>query len=224
MTKNLALFDLDLTLLDIDSDYAWGEFIIKKGLVDADSYRQKNIDFHQQYKQGTLDAIEYNEFVGAFLATLPLDTLYQLRAEFITTEVKPFVRPLALQRIEKHRQQGDDIVIISATNDFTVTGIAQLFAVNAENVLATPFEIKNNRFTGKLLDKPNIQAGKVYHLQKWLAKNNAHYRKTFAYSDSHNDLPLLKWADAPICVSADKQLTQIALEKNWQIEDWRIDF
>ncbi len=89
MNKNLALFDLDLTLLDIDSDYTWGEFIVKKGLVDIENYRQKNKYFHEQYKKGTLDAVEYNEFVASFLTTLPLDKLHQLREEFIETEIKP---------------------------------------------------------------------------------------------------------------------------------------
>ncbi len=88
--------------------------------------------------------------------------------------------------------------------------------------MATPFEIKNNRYTGKLADKPNIQAGKVYHLNKWLANKNTTYATTFAYSDSHNDLPLLEWADTAICVSPDDKLTQIAIEKNWQFVDWTI--
>ncbi len=226
MNKNLALFDLDHTLLDIDSDYTWGEFIVKKGLVDKDYYQEKNKYFHQQYEQGTLNPIEYNEFVGSFLASLPLNELYQLREEFIATEIKPFVRPLALQCIGNHRQNSDDIVIISATNDFVVSGIAQLFEIDKKNILASPLEIKNNRFTGKLSDKPNFKNGKIYHLNKWLENQQQQdicYKKTFAYSDSHNDLPLLEWADTAICVTPDKKLTQIAMEKNWQINDWAIN-
>ncbi len=223
MTKNLALFDLDHTLLDLDSDYTWGEFIVKKGFVDKEYYQQKNKYFHQEYEQGTLNPIEYNEFVAKFLTTLPLTELHQLREEYIETEVKPFIRPLALQCIENHRQQGDDIVITSATNHFIVLRVAQLFAVDAENVLASFLEMKDNRFTGKLADKANMQAGKVYHLKKWLEKKKRSYNKTFAYSDSHNDLPLLEWADTAICVTPDKTLTQIATEKNWQIVDWSIN-
>ncbi len=224
MTKNLALFDLDLTLIDIDSHSTWGEFIEKKGLVDDKAdYRQKNNYFQQEYKKGTLNAVESSEFIASFLTTLPLNELYQLREEFLRTEIQPFVRPLALQRIEKHRRQDDDIVIISATNDFVVSGIAQLFSVEKENVLATPLEIKNNHFTGKLTDKPCMQTGKIYHLNKWLANKNTAYAKTFAYSDSHNDLPLLKWVDTAICISPDKKLTKIAIKNNWKIENWRIN-
>ncbi len=226
MNKNLALFDLDLTLINIDSHSTWCEFIVKKGLVDnKESYRQKNDYFQQEYKKGTLDAVESSEFIASFLTALPLNELYQLREECIRTEIAPFIRPLALQRIEKHRKQGDDILIISATNDFVVSGVAQLFSVARENVLATPLEVKNNHFTGKLTDKPNIRADKLYHLNKWLVKNGkqvSSYDKTYAYSDSHNDLPLLEWADIATCVSPDKKLTQIAIENNWQIENWAI--
>ncbi len=225
MNKNLALFDLDHTLLDLDSDYTWGEFIVKKGLVDKEYYQEKNKYFHHEYEKGTLNPIEYNEFVGAFLASLPLNELYQLREEFIATEIKPFVRPLALQCIKKHRRQGDDIVIISATNDFVVSGIAQLFEIDKKNILASPLEIKDNRFTGQLSDKPNFKDGKIYHLNKWLnyqEKHNISYNKTFAYSDSHNDLPLLEWANTAICVTPDKNLTQIAIKKGWKIENWAI--
>ncbi len=223
--QSLALFDLDHTLLDIDSDYTWGEYIVKRGLVDEQTYRKANDRFYQQYIAGTLDATEYNEFVAQFLTTLAMDELYQLRCEFIDSEIKPFIRPLALACLDKHRQQGDELVIISATNDFVVSAIAQVFAITPDNVLATPLEVKDNRYTGKLTDKPNFQAGKLYHLNRWIAdkaKQGVKYQTTYAYSDSKNDLPLLKWADNPVCVSPDDTLRQIAQDEGWIIEDWSI--
>ncbi len=223
--KTLALFDLDHTLLDIDSDYTWGEYLVQQGLVDEQAYRQSNEQFYQQYIAGTLDATEYNEFVATFLTSQSMDSLHGLRQDFLETQIKPHIRPLALQCIEQHRNQGDEVLIISATNDFVVSAIAQLFAVDAKNVLATPLEVIDNRYTGKLADKPNFQAGKLYHLNRWLAdkkQQGIDYQRSYAYSDSKNDLPLLEWADVAVCISPDDTLQQIAMEKGWQIEDWSI--
>lgn len=221
--RNLALFDLDHTLLDVDSDYTWGEFVVKKGLVDIAEYVTKNQVFFEQYLAGTLDATEYNEFVAAFLATQSMQQLHKLRAEFITAEIEPHIRPLAQQAVEEHFEQGDDVVIISATNDFVVSAVAHCFGIDADYVLATPLEVIDNCYTGKLSDRPNFQAGKLYHLQKWLERKAAAgvtYAKTYAYSDSKNDLPLLEWADIAICVTPDDTLAEKAATEGWEVKDW----
>ncbi|WP_296403241.1 HAD family hydrolase [Psychrobacter sp.] len=224
-TKELALFDLDHTLLDVDSDYLWGEYIVKKGLVDEAQYRTANQRFYQQYIEGTLDAIEYNEFVAEFLTTLPLQRLFEIREDYINIEIMPHIRPKAIKAIKHHIDAGHDVVIISATNDFVVSEIAKRFGIEAANVLATPLEVKDNRYTGKLTDKPNFKEGKIYHLNKWLAlkeQQGTRYSKTYGYSDSKNDLPLLEWADIPVAVTPDEVLHAHALAHRWAVEDWSI--
>ena len=221
----LALFDLDHTLLDVDSDYLWGEYIVKHGFVDEAQYRTANQKFYEDYIAGTLDATKYNEFVAAFLTTLPIERLEDIREDYIKYEIEPYMRPKAINAIREHIDAGHDVVIISATNDFVVSAIAERFGIDAAFVLATPLEIIDNRYTGKLTDKPNFQAGKLYHLKKWLDKRKAEgvtYTKTYAYSDSKNDLPLLEWADVPVCISPDEMLHAHALAHRWAVEDWRI--
>ena len=223
--KQLALFDLDHTLLDVDSDYLWGEYIVKHGLVDEAEYRTANQKFYNDYIEGTLDATEYNEFVAQFLSSLPLDRLDELREDYIKSEIELHIRPKAMEALCEHVEQGHDVVIISATNDFVVSAIAKRFGIESANVLATPLEIKDERYTGKLTDKPNFQAGKIYHLDKWLDKQQAAgitFEKTYAYSDSKNDIPLLEWADVAICVSPDEALHAHALAHRWAVEDWSI--
>lgn len=223
--KQLALFDLDHTLLDVDSDYLWGEYIVKHDLVDEAQYRTANQKFYNDYIEGTLDATEYNEFVAQFLSSLPLDRLDELREDYIQSEIEPHIRPKAMEALCHHIEKGHDVVIISATNDFVVSAIAKRFGVESANVLATPLEIKDERYTGKLTDKPNFQAGKIYHLDKWLDKQQAAgitFEKTYAYSDSKNDIPLLEWADVAICVSPDEALHAHALAHRWAVEDWSI--
>lgn len=225
ITRTLALFDLDHTLLDVDSDYLWGEYIVKHNLVDEAEYRTANQKFYHEYIEGTLDATAYNEFVAQFLTSLPLQRLHELREDYIKSEIEPHIRPKALTVMREHIALGHDVVIISATNDFVVSAIAERFGIKYANVLATPLEIKDERYTGKLTDKPNFQAGKIYHLDKWLNKQlvaGISFEKTYAYSDSKNDIPLLKWADVAICVSPDDALHAHALAHCWAVEDWSI--
>ena len=224
-SRTLALFDLDHTLLDVDSDYLWGEYIVKHNLVDEAQYRTANQKFYQDYIEGTLDATEYNEFVAQFLSSLPMDRLHALREDYIKYEIEPHMRPKAIAVLREHIELGHDVVIISATNDFVVSAISERFGIDEANVLSTPLEIVNERYTGKLADKPNFQAGKIYHLDKWLNKKQLagiNFEKTYAYSDSKNDIPLLEWADVAICVSPDDALHAHALAHRWAVEDWSI--
>lgn len=224
-SRTLALFDLDHTLLDVDSDYLWGEYIVTHKLVNEAQYRSANQGFYNDYIAGTLDATAYNEFVAQFLTTLPLDRLHALREDYVKYDIEPYMRPKAISALRDHAALGHEIVIISATNDFVVSAIAERFGVEPANVLATPLEIKNERYTGKLSDKPNFKEGKIYHLDNWLSKQQAagiFFDKTYAYSDSKNDIPLLQWADVPVCVSPDDALRAHALAHRWAVEDWAI--
>lgn len=228
--KELALFDLDHTLIDTDSDYMWGEFLVKKGLVDEGEFRQKNREFYEQYVAGTLDAVVYNEFVASFLKQHTLAQLDTWRAQYIANDIAPNVRPKAVAAIHSHVTQGHDILVVSATNAFVVKAIAQtLFGILPENVLATELELTDcdgmQGYTGKVAGRPNFQDGKIYHLEQWIAnqaQQGVTYSKTYAYSDSKNDIPLLQWADVAVAVSPDDTLHAHALAQHWAVEDWAI--
>lgn len=224
--KILALFDLDYTLINTDSDYMWGEFLVKHGLVDESLYRAKNREFYEQYLAGTLDAVVYNEFVASFLKQHSLTQLHKWRQQYISEEIAPFVRPKAVETIAKHQDLGHEILVISATNAFVVKPIAnQLFGVAMDAILATELELTEAGYTGKVAGRPNFKDGKIFHLEQWLTNKNAQgvfYEKTYAYSDSKNDLPLLQWADVPVCVSPDDVLLNHAKSQGWAVENWSI--
>ena len=214
----LALFDLDHTLLNLDSDHAWGEFLISQRLVDAASHRARNDQFYEDYKTGTLDAVAYNEFVFEFLAQHDLPSLAQLHALFMQQVILPALRPRGQAAIAQHRAAGHEIVIITATNAFVTAPIAAAFGVG--QLIASQPELRDGRYTGRLLGEPCFQAGKLHHLQNWLAGREV--SESWGYSDSFNDLPLLNFVDHPVAVNPDTRLHAHALAQHWPIEDWSI--
>lgn len=217
----LALFDLDHTLLDVDSDYLWGEYIVKNGLVDEAIFRKKNDDFYQQYIASTLDPVEYNEFVAGFLAQHSLEQLHVWRTDYITTDIVPKIRPQGVDAIQQHRQAGHEVVIISATNDFVVNAVAELFDVDTEHTISTTLVCTDAGYTGKVEGTPNFQAGKLVNLTRWL-ESKPDVTESWGYSDSYNDLPLLEFADHAIAVTPDDRLRSHALTHAWTIEDWSL--
>lgn len=222
---NLALFDLDMTMLNVDSDHSWGQFIVNKGLVDAAVYKDANDKFYQDYIAGTLDAVEYNEFVAAFLTTKTMGELHAYRQEYLDTWIVPNMRPKAQAQINAHKDAGDTVVVISATNDFVVKPIANLFGVDDEHTLATVLEIVDNRYTGRVGGRPNFKDGKLYHLHRFIQScqdRGLAFERTIAYSDSKNDLPLLSFADEAVCVNPDEVLKAEATLRGWRIEDWAL--
>ncbi|MFA9485659.1 MULTISPECIES: HAD family hydrolase [unclassified Moraxella] len=222
---NLALFDLDMTMLNVDSDHSWGQFIVNKGLVDKAVYKDANDKFYQDYINGTLDAVEYNEFVAAFLTTKSMVELYAYRKEYLDTWIVPNMRPKAIAQIQAHKEAGDLVVVISATNDFVVKPIANLFGVDDAHTLATVLEICDDKYTGRVGGRPNFKEGKLYHLNELISsyKNKGViFDKLIAYSDSKNDLPLLSFADEAICINPDEILTAEAKARGWRIEDWSL--
>ncbi len=226
LTKELALFDLDHTLIDTDSDYMWGEFLVRNNLVNEHEFRQKNREFYEQYIDGSLDAVVYNEFVANFLKNHSLEQLHAWRADYIAHDIAPHVRPKAVHAMQSHLERGHEVLIISATNAFVVKAISeQIFHIPPENVLATELEVTEAGYTGKVAGRPNFQEGKIYHLEQWLAnqaKKGITYSKTYAYSDSKNDIALLAWADMAVAVSPDDTLHAHALAHHWAVEDWAI--
>ncbi len=209
----LAIFDLDNTLLNGDSDHAWGEFMVAKGCVDGAYYRQQNDQFYQQYQAGTLDIQTYLEFALEPLTRFNAQELKALHAEFMATYIAPMRLPKADKLIAKHRQQGHFILIITATNGFITTPIAHWLGV--DDILATTPEQVDGRYTGKPMGIPCFQDGKVLRLQQWLEDRAFSLKGSYFYSDSINDLPLLRLVDNPVVVDGDPALKILANNHQW---------
>lgn len=212
---SLAIFDLDNTLISDDSDFLWGQFLVDQGIVDKVQYEQANIKFYDDYKQGKLDIVEFLHFSLAPLANNDPEQLYQWRAQFIEEVIKPIQLKPAIRLVNKHRFKGDTVMIITATNRFVTEPIAELFEIDI--LLATTPEFVNGRYTGNFEGTPCFQEGKVTLLNEWLKTSGQTMEGSSFYSDSYNDLPLLKLVDNPFAVDADDTLRQYANEADWPI-------
>lgn len=214
----LALFDLDHTLLNTDSDYSWGEFLVNEGLVDPVHHRQMNDKFYEDYKAGQLDPIAYNEFVFEFLTQNTHEVLTELHALFMQKVIRPQMRPKGFDAIQKHQALGHEIVGITATSDFITAPIFRAFGIT--EIIATTAEVQQGKYTGKVAGTPCYQQGKLVRLEQWLAGRNV--EESWAYSDSINDRFLLEYATHAIAVNPDDRLEKLARAQNWQIQDWSI--
>lgn len=212
----LALFDLDHTLLNTDSDHSWGEFLIKEGLVDEKRHREMNDQFYEDYKTGQLDPIAYNEFVFEFLTQHDQATLAKIHARFMQTVIVPQMRPQGLEMVKYHQSLGHALVGITATNDFITTPIFNAFGIT--QVIATQAEQKDGVYTGHVAGTPCFQAGKLVRLEQWL--NGKDVEESWAYSDSFNDRFLLEYATHAFAVTPDERLATLAHEQAWPILDW----
>lgn len=215
----LAIFDLDNTLLAGDSDYSWGEFLVQKNLVDAQTYAEANDRFYQQYKAATLDIHEYLRFSLAPLTRYSLDELAVLHAEFMRDFIEPMMLPKAKALLQEHRAQGDYLLIITATNSFVTHPIAKHLGV--DDILASDAEIVDGRYTGNGTGTPCFQGGKVVRLNEWLKEKNYDLTDAYFYSDSINDLPLLEKVPNPVAVDPDDRLRAAAQERGWKIMSLR---
>lgn len=211
----LAIFDLDNTLIANDSDYLWGQFLVDKGIVDKDYYEAANKKFYEDYKQGTLDIVEFLNFSLAPLAQHDVESLYRWRNEFVEELIKPITLTAAHELVEKHRRQGDTLMVITATNRFVTAPIVALYGI--EHLLATTPELIDGRYTGRFNETPCYQKGKITHLNNWLANSDETLANSWFYSDSHNDLPLLSLVDNPVAVDPDDILRQHAENAGWPI-------
>ncbi|WP_299729589.1 HAD family hydrolase [uncultured Endozoicomonas sp.] len=216
----LAIFDLDNTLIAGDSDALWGDFIATNGLVDSEIYREGNNYFYEQYQQGQLDIHKYLAFCLKPLTQMNLDELAIWHDRFMEQVINPIMLAKGKAQIEKHREQGDFLMIITATNRFITEPIVR--QLNVDEMLAIDLEIKDNRYTGNIVGTPTFQDGKVIRLQQWLHKHPEHSMAgSYFYSDSKNDLPLLKQVDHPIAVNPDPELESIARDQDWAVMDFR---
>ncbi|MDH5259560.1 MAG: HAD-IB family hydrolase [Gammaproteobacteria bacterium] len=211
---SLAIFDLDNTLLAGDSDVLWGQFLVEKGVVDENYYSAENQRFYDEYNNGTLDIFEFLAFSLKPLSENPVEELNQWHKEFMQRKIQSILLPKAFELIAHHKQKGDTLLIITATNRFVTAPIAELLGV--PHLLATDPEQVDGNYTGKVAGVPCFQEGKVTRLNTWLTENDENLTGSCFYSDSHNDLPLLKLVNEPVAVDADKILQEYAAEHNWK--------
>tara|TARA_B100000029_G_scaffold491314_1_gene551300 strand:- start:429 stop:1085 length:657 start_codon:yes stop_codon:yes gene_type:complete len=211
----LAIFDLDETLIAIDSDHAWGQYAIDRGLVDAEEHQHQNDQFYADYKRGELNINAYLAFTCSMLPAFSIDELDELRKDFATSVIKPYVLPKAQYLVNQHRGKNDHLLVITATNRFIAEPIVDFFHI--DTLIAPTPEIQNNQYTGKVLGTPSYGEGKVTCLNEWIITTKKSMDGSFFYSDSHNDLPLLRMVTHPVAVDPDDILKKEAENKEWPI-------
>jgi HAD superfamily hydrolase (TIGR01490 family) len=214
----LALFDLDNTLLAGDSDFEWGQFLIEQGVLDREVYEARNEWFYQQYKLGTLDIHQFLNFQLRPLARHKRVELDQWHKEFMRSKIKPMMLPKSHELVAQHRQQGDVMAIVTATNSFVTAPIAKAFGI--DHLIATEPEIHEGEFTGSVVGTPSFREGKITRLHAWLAQRGqklSDFSTSYFYSDSLNDIPLLELVTHPVAVDPDQKLKQFALQRAWPV-------
>ena len=215
----LALFDLDLTLLPIDSDHAWGEFVIGEGWVDEAAFRAGNDAFYEQYKRGALDIAAYVAFAAAPLRERSAAVLAEAHARFMRDVVRPEIRPAATALVAAHRARGDRLAIVTSTSDFITAPIAAAFGIDA--LIATRLERDAaGAPTGRIDGTAALREGKVARVGQWLAEAGldwGDFERISVYSDSPNDLPLLERATDPVATNPSPELEAVARARGWRI-------
>lgn len=216
----LTLFDLDHTLLPLDSDYEWGEFTIRIGWTDPVDFARRNDEFYAHYQAGTLDVHDYVRFATAALRERGPEQAHAAHARFMREVIHPAIRPEALQLVRQHQQAGDTVLIVTATNEFVTRPIAQ--ALGVPNLVAMGLSVDaSGWYTGDIAGTPTMREGKLQRMEEWLAERGlrwADVESTF-YSDSMNDVPLLEKVDHPVATNPDPRLRALAQARGWRILD-----
>jgi HAD superfamily hydrolase (TIGR01490 family) len=217
--NDLALFDLDHTLLPIDSDYEWGQFLVREKVVDAAEHQRRNDAFFAQYNAGTLDPVEYLEFALGTLAGFPRAELEAMHAQYMREVIEPAVRPQALALVQRHLDAGDLVAIITATNHVITAPIAKLFGVE-HHIAVMPDVDAEGKLTGKLAGTPTSGPGKITHMHAWLEgldRPFGSFESSHFYSDSHNDIPLLSIVSHPVATNPSAALASHAQAQGWPL-------
>jgi HAD superfamily hydrolase (TIGR01490 family) len=215
---HLALFDLDHTLLPIDSDYEWSRFLVRIGVLDGEAYERENDRFYREYQAGTLDIAEFLRFQLAPLAAHPRATLDAWHRRFMAEVIEPRILPAARALVERHRAQGDLLALVTATNAFVTAPIARAFGI--EHLVATGIEDRDGEFTGRPQGTPSFREGKIVRTEEWLASLGhtlGGVGRSWFDSDSRNDIPLLERVTDPIATNPDAVLHQAAIERGWPV-------
>jgi len=211
----LALFDLDNTLIAGDSDHLWGDFLVSQGRVDATEHKALNAHFYDQYKNGELNIDEYLAFALGPMTGMTKEALVPLQRQFIRDHIEPILLDAAFALLEQHRALGDTLVIITATNTLVTQPIADRLGV--EHLIGCEAEIIEGCYTGKPTGVPSFAQGKVSRIQTWCEENKKSMENAVFYSDSHNDLPLLKTVDRAVAVDPDDRLREEAVRQGWNV-------
>ncbi|NNU42254.1 HAD family hydrolase [Ramlibacter montanisoli] len=216
----ITLFDLDHTLLPIDSDYSWGEFTQRIGWTDRVEFKRRNDEFYAHYVAGTLDVHDYVRFAVEAMRVRGQAAYEEAHRRFMHEWITPALRPAALDLVRGHQQQGDTVAIVTATNEMVTRPIAAIFGV--PELIAVELERDAGGWiTGEIAGVPSMREGKVVRVQQWLAGRGLDWLdvETTFYSDSMNDLPLLEQVDHPVATNPDARLRTLALERGWRILD-----
>ena len=218
MPMQLALFDLDHTLLSGDSDYEWTQYLVSKGIVDRTTHEARNAEFYEQYKAGIMDIHEFLDFQLRPLADHTRTDLEAWHADFMETQIRPRLSQKARDLVRKHLDAGDICAMVTATNSFVTGPIARELGI--PHLIATIPAQENGRFTGKPRGLPSFREGKIARVDAWLESmglwwNN--FQRSWFYSDSHNDLPLLLRVTDPVVVDPDATLCAYAEKAGWPI-------
>ena len=216
--KRLALFDLDHTLLPIDSDYEWGAFLGRIGVVDAVHFEARNHGYAEQYKAGTLDVLEFLVFSLEVIAHRPIEEIEGWRRRYMTEVIEPAILPQARALVDSHRDRGDLCALVTATNTFVTAPIARAFGF--EHLIGSEAEQVGGIYTGRPQGTPSFREGKVARTEQWLGsmqKTWGDFDETWFYSDSSNDLPLLEQATHPVATNPDPGLLALARKRQWPV-------
>ena len=216
--NELLIFDLDNTLLAGDSDRNWGIFLSEQNIVDK-SYLEESEKFYNNYYEGSLDSDGFLSFCLKPLMSNDMTSLLKLREQFVEEKIKPIITQVGKDTVDQALNDGQEVIIATATNDFVTRPIAEIF--NVPTLIATEFEIQNNSFTGKVLGVPCFRDGKLNKVAKWVNDNGYNLAQASFYSDSFNDLPLLEKVKNPIIVDGDDKLVEIGKNNNWECVSFR---
>lgn len=215
---DLVLFDLDNTLLNGDSDFAWAQFLIAKGVLDREVQEARNVAFYEQYKAGTLDIFEFLDFQLAPLARHPRAQLDAWHREFLDGSIRPMITTKARQLVDEHLERGAVVAVVTATNSFVTGPIVREFGI--PHLVATIPAQENGAFTGKPRGMPAFKAGKIERVENWLESLGLYFgsfERSWFYSDSHNDLPLMSRVSNPVAVDPDDTLRAHAQAHGWPV-------
>ena len=218
--KKMALFDLDHTLIPMDSDYEWGEFTMSLGWCEAIEFKRRNAEFFDQYRLGTLDIHTYVRFATQAMREQGATKSIAAHARFMDAIVQKGITKQALALVQGHQQAGDEVVMVTATNEFVTRPIADAFGVK-ELIAVELARDDHGRLTGEIKGTPSFREGKVIRMEQWLAARNLGWGdvETTFYTDSINDLALLEKATHPVATNPDERLRALAAERGWRILD-----
>jgi HAD superfamily hydrolase (TIGR01490 family) len=211
----LAIFDLDNTLIAGDSDHSWGEFLVDQNIVDPQLYKKMNDKFYADYESGCLDIVAYLEFSVEPLTKFTLEELDKLHRQFMREVIEPMKLDQAETLINQHRLAGDRLLVITSTNRFIVEPICKSLGI--DEIIATDLQILDGKYSGKVAGTPTYKEGKVERFNQWLKAQNITSEGSYFYSDSINDMPMLREVAYPIAVDPDSALRKEAESRNWKI-------